>query len=288
MYVLEVPYFDLEEIYKSGQAFRWIKLNDKKYIIPLRDKALKVEQQRQRIIFDCTEEAFFERWWDYFDFEVDYQALNNAIKFCDESFKIPANRAKGVHILKQDLFEVIISCCLETVSSIQKTEQMVKGIARKIGVKHKQSMKEAGQVVWYEFPTPEIFLQKQNLLTTQEVGYKKETLLGLCELILTGWLDFEFLRSLSYEEAKSYLMEFNGIEPKAADSICLYGLHHLQAFPVDIHIEQIARRSKMTSDEYLEWFVGNNKRVNENRGVLRQYLWYNEVYPPERMEDWLK
>lgn len=288
MYVLEIPFMDLDQIYNSGQVFRWIRLNDHKYVIPFRDKALKVEQQKQRFMFDCSEEAFFETWWDYFDAQTDYSILNNAVRFCDESFKIPANRAKGIHIIKQDLFEVIIACSLETATSVQRTKEMMNGIARKTGVKHKQAMREAGQVCWYEFPTPEKLLQKQDFLTTQETGYKHDIIIGLCESIVDGWLDFELLQSMAYEEAKEYLMEFDGIGPKVADSICLYGLHHMKAFPVDTHLNQIFERDGMTYDEFVEWFLEDNKIAKENKGLLRQYLWYNEVYPPRRLEEWMK
>lgn len=288
MYVLEIPFMDLDQIYNSGQVFRWIRLNDHKYVIPFRDKALKVEQQKQRFMFDCSEEAFFETWWDYFDTQTDYSILNNAVRFCDESFKIPANRAKGIHIIKQDLFEVIIACSLETATSVQRTKEMMNGIARKTGVKHKQAMREAGQVCWYEFPTPEKLLQKQDFLTTQETGYKHDIIIGLCESIVDGWLDFELLQSMAYEEAKEYLMAFDGIGLKVADSICLYGLHHMQAFPVDTHLNQIFERDGMTYDEFVEWFLEDNKIAKENKGLLRQYLWYNEVYPPRRLEEWMK
>lgn len=288
MYVLEIPFMDLDQIYNSGQVFRWIRLNDHKYVIPFRDKALKVEQQKQRFMFDCSEEAFFETWWDYFDAQTDYSILNNAVRFCDESFKIPANRAKGIHIIKQDLFEVIIACSLETATSVQRTKEMMNGIARKTGVKHKQAMREAGQVCWYEFPTPEKLLQKQDFLTTQETGYKHDIIIGLCESIVDGWLDFELLQSMAYEKAKEYLMEFDGIGPKVADSICLYGLHHMKAFPVDTHLNQIFERDGMTYDEFVEWFLEDNKIAKENKGLLRQYLWYNEVYPPRRLEEWMK
>ena len=52
MFVIEVPYFNLDQIYNSGQAPRWIKLMESKYVIPHRDKALKIEQQRDRS--DCA------------------------------------------------------------------------------------------------------------------------------------------------------------------------------------------------------------------------------------------
>lgn len=288
MYVLEIPYMDLDQIYNSGQVFRWMRLNNHKYVIPFRDKALKVEQQKQRFMFDCSEEVFFETWWDYFDIQTDYSILNNAIKRCDEEIKIAANRAKGIHILKQDIFEIIIACSLETATSVQRASEMLQGIAKKTGFKHKQAMREVGQVCWYEFPTPERLLKKQDYLTIQETGYKHDIIIGLCEAIVDGWLDLDLLQSMSYEEAKDYLMEFDGIGPKVADSICLYGLHHMQAFPIDTHLNQVFDRNELTYEEYYEWFIEDNQIADNNKGLLRQYLWYNEVFPPRRLEKWMQ
>ena len=45
MFIIEVPFMNLDQIYNSGQCFRWIKLRDGKYAIPYGDKVLKVEQQ---------------------------------------------------------------------------------------------------------------------------------------------------------------------------------------------------------------------------------------------------
>ena len=53
MFVIEVPYFNLDKIYESYQAPRWIKLKESKYVIPHRDKALKIEQQKTRLIMSC-------------------------------------------------------------------------------------------------------------------------------------------------------------------------------------------------------------------------------------------
>lgn len=288
MYVLEIPYMDLDQIYQSGQAFRWTQLREHKYVIPFRDKVLKVEQQKQRFMFDCTEEEFFNIWWNYFDIQTDYSILNNAIQRTDDANKIVGNRAKGIHILNQDLFEAIIACSLETATSVQRTSEMMRGIARKTGVKHKQAMREAGQVCWYEFPAPERLLQKQDYLTTQETGYKHDVIVGLCEAIVDGWLDLDLLRSMDYKEAKEYLMEFDGIGPKVADSICLFGLHKMQAFPVDTHLLKVFKRYDLSYEEYCEWFLEDNVIANKNKGLLRQYLWYNEVYPPRRIEEWMK
>ena len=79
MYVIEILYLDLDQIYKSGQVFRWIKLKDGKYIVINKDKTVKVEQKKTRFIFDCSEEDFYNVWWKYFDLQTDYSIPNYSI-----------------------------------------------------------------------------------------------------------------------------------------------------------------------------------------------------------------
>lgn len=283
MYVIEILYLDLDQIYKSGQVFRWIKLKDGKYIVINKDKIVKVEQKKTRFIFDCSEEDFYNVWWKYFDLQTDYSIPNYAIGSIGKEEKIAATRGKGIHILNQDLFEIIISCSLETATSVQRVSQMVNGIAKKCGIKHKNAMREAGQVIWYEFPTVDQIIEKQDSLTTQETGYKYDTIIDLCKSIRDGWLDLDVLKTLDYYAAKSYLTDFNGIGPKVADSICLYGLHHMQAFPVDTHMMKVLKSMDLDFEDYYSWFIEGNETIRNNAGLLRQYLWYNEVNPPRRI-----
>ena len=76
MFVIEVPYINLDQIYESGQVFSWIKLRDSKYVIPFGNQALKIEQQKERLIMNCTDEQFYNIWFYYFDMNTDYMTIN--------------------------------------------------------------------------------------------------------------------------------------------------------------------------------------------------------------------
>lgn len=282
MYVIKVPYINLNQIYNSGQVFSWIKVRDSKYIIPFKNQALKVEQQNDRLIMSCTDEQFYNIWYDYFDIGTDYLTLNFSVRRrIDKYMSICANRSSGVRILHQDLFEMIITFALATATNIPRIKNMVESISKVCGIKHKQSMREVGQVVWYEFPSAEAILNKQDKLDQCKLGYRKNIIIELCQDIIDGWLDLEELSQMSYEDAKEYLMQFNGIGPKVADCICLYGLHHTQAFPVDTHIEQILEREYDCDYEtFSEWYLDDFKGYE---GIIQQYMFYNELNPPKEV-----
>ena len=278
MFVIEAPYIDLDQIYNSGQIFTWIKLRDKKYVIPYRNNALKIEQVKNRLIMSCNEEQFYDMWYWYLDLQTDYCDINFKAKRISEEMKICAVRGSGIHIIRQDLFEMIITFCLATATNIPRIKWMVQAIKESFGVKHVQHMREAGKVTWYEFPSPVTILTNQDLLDNCKLGYRKDVIIRICQDIVDGWLDLDLLSGMSYQDAKEYLMQFSGIGPKVADCICLYGLHHLQAFPVDTHIEQILERDyNCCYDVFQDWHLGS---LSSYGGVIQQYMFYNETNPP--------
>ena len=283
MFVIEVPYFNIDQMYESGQVFSWIKMREGKYVIPFRDKAVKIEQQKDRLIIACPEEDFYTCWYEYFDLQTDYMSLNFKAKAIDDYLKICANRGKGIHILKQDLFEMIITFMIDTDTNIPRVKQMLDRVCMSCGIKHIQSMRECGKITWYEFPTPEMILKNQDKIGTLGLD-RKEHILQVCQDIVDGWLDMEELKQMTYEDAREYLMQFDGIGPKVADCICLYGLHKTESFPIDTHIKDIFEREYDCDYEtFKEWYLDGRESY---AGVIQQYMFYNEINPPKEVGKW--
>jgi len=56
-----------------------------------------------------------------------------------------------------------------------------------------------------------------------------------------GELDLDFLREMPVEEARHWLISFNGIGPKTAAIVLLFSLD-MPAFPVDTHVHRVSKR----------------------------------------------
>ena len=59
----------------------------------------------------------------------------------------------------------------------------------------------------------------------------------------------------------------------------------MESFPVDTHLMKIFKNMDLNFEDYYSWFIEDNETVRKNAGLLRQYLWYNEVNPPRRIGD---
>lgn len=283
MFVIEVPFLDLNQIYESAQPLRWIKLRDNKYVIQDGHSALKVEQQKGRLIMSCSEEEFYSKWYDYFDMGTDYG--NAYFKLCrngGDFLKICAVRNGGVRVIHQDLFECIITHIIYSNCDYYVAKFMLDNFTRVCGVEHTQGMREAGRITWYEFPTPEAILEKIDILGLPEKVYKE--IRNICEDIIEGWLDIDELKKMESNEALGYLMDFCK-NIKALNFISLYGLHNLDWFPDNKFIDDIIIREfwdiGFFVEEYLDKFKGY-------RGITYMYIVGNELNPPRNLADEMK
>ena len=75
---------------------------------------------------------------------------------------------------------------------------------------------------------------------------------------------------MPYKKAHAALLTLPGVGVKVADCVCLFGLHKLDAFPIDTHIRQ------MLDAHYKRGFP--MRRYKGFAGVLQQYAFYYELY----------
>lgn len=197
MFVIEIPYFNLNQIYDSYQAPRWIKLKDDLYVVMHKDKAIKVQQQRDRfdfnryrLMFSCNEEDFYNTWYEYFDLRTDYLDMNFKTKYANKKLRPPCNRAAGVHILNQDPWELYIYTKLVSFLGYDKAKAAINFIAQDLGIKHDQSIREHGRVVWYEFP--DVFVIYDNIHKLRDLGKVNKWLDKLCKAVIDG---FDFVNA---------------------------------------------------------------------------------------------
>ena len=75
MFYMQIPFFSLDKTFESGQNLLWKKICDGKYIVTHRNKIVQVEQNRDRFMFSCSQDDFYNIWFEYFDLGTDYMDL---------------------------------------------------------------------------------------------------------------------------------------------------------------------------------------------------------------------
>lgn len=110
--------FSIAQICESGQCFRMEEIQDGRYQVIAEDRYLELEQQGNRVRFDCTEVEYRDFWRHYFDIETDYGAVMAQINPNDTYLTAATQLAWGVRILNQDLWEMIVTFLISQQNNI--------------------------------------------------------------------------------------------------------------------------------------------------------------------------
>ena len=124
---------------------------------------------------------------------------------------------------------------------------------------------------YYAFPKAEAFAcLEEDDLKACNLGYRSRYVVRAAKAVVAGEIDLQAIEKMKYAKAKEELLKIFGVGVKVADCICLFGLHHLEAFPVDTHINQALEK------HYKRGFP--KRRYKGFEGVLQQYIFYYELF----------
>lgn len=275
--------FNLRQIADSGQCFRMIPCapDDPRtaYQVISGRHFLIVEQHGDKAVFHCPDDEF-AFWEHYFDLETDYDTYIRMIDPTDDYLSKAAAFGSGIRILNQDLWEMIITFIISQQKTIPAIRALVEALSEKYGTRCEHD-------TFYAFPTPEE-LNRASLddLLALKLGYRAKYIKCTCEDVCSGKLDLDRLRGLNYADSMETLLSCYGIGVKVANCICLFGLHHISAFPVDTWIKKIllreyAPKSKCTryvpESRLCEALIEENfSKYPGFAGVLQQYIFFYE------------
>ena len=266
MFTEKINNFDLKEICISGQCFRMHE-DDGAFTVIAGDRYLKVSQDGENVTFFCDREEFEGFWKEYFDLDTDYEAILAAVDPEDSYLMRAADTACGVRILRQGLWEMIVTFLISQQNNIPRITKCVENICRAYGRK----CRAADGTEYYAFPEPEALASlEEDALMACNLGYRSKYVVRCARKIAGGSFDLEALKTMDYEEAKAYLLTLFGVGEKVANCICLFALHHVDAFPIDTHIRQVL------DAHYADGFPFD--RYRGFAGIIQQYIFYFELH----------
>lgn len=282
MYRIQIKDMDFEQIARSGQCFRMEGREGENGVwsIAAAGEYVEAVKDGDSFLFSCGEREFKETWAGYFDSQTDYGGYKKHVDSEDAYLRVAMEWGWGVRILHQDLWEMLVTFLISQNNNITRITGSVKELCKRFGDKRKGlglTMSPDGS--WKEtvrnydaFPEPEsLSLAGLKGLSGLGLGYRDKYILSIAEMC-SGPEGKEWLLRLKeadYKSAHSILMEQYGIGRKVADCICLFGLHHVGAFPVDTHVKQILEL------HYPQGFP--LERYQGYAGILQQYMFYYKI-----------
>ena len=282
-YVIKnIESFEPKHIFECGQCFRWNIEDDGSYTGVVKNNVLNVKKEENSIIIKgMCEDNLEELCKDYFDLDTDYQKIKNKLSKLDNNLRVSIKYGKGIRILKQDVWEALISFIISANNNIPRIKGIIERISKQYGE----------EIIWdnkiyYTFPNPE---QLSNAsvsdLRKLGLGFRDVRVFETCRLINQNIISIEELETIkNIDELKEQLLRFPGVGPKVADCIMLFSMKKLEVFPIDVWVKRVM--TELYGDEIRK--LKNNSTIISNKqileyaqqyfgnlaGVAQQYLFY--------------
>ncbi len=260
-------YINLKQIAESGQCFRWKKMCSGRYFVISDGRAACFFQEKTgiRILCKSKDEAYFRR---YLDLDTDYGKVIEQIDKEDVFLTGAAQMGKGIRILRQDLWEMIISFIISQRNNIPRIMKSIDALCEKLGEKIIFDY-EGEYLVGYSFPAPEVIVGAD--LSEFKFGYREKYIRQIAEDVLEGKFNLEEVKKAvesgqTPEQVKEMLKQLKGVGEKVASCIQLFGLHQLELFPIDTWIAKVEKK----------YYNGHFpvEKYKDTAGIMQQYLFF--------------
>ena len=260
-------YVNLKQIAESGQCFRWKKMCPGRYFVISDGKAACFFQEKTgiRILCRSKDEEYFRR---YLDLDTDYGKVIEQIDEKDDFLTGAAQMGRGIRILCQNLWEMIISFIISQRNNIPRIMKSIDTLCEKLGEQIVFDY-EGEHLVGYTFPAPEVIAGAD--LSEFKFGYREKYIRQTAEDILEGKFDLEEVKNAveegkTPEQVKEMLKQLKGVGEKVASCIQLFGLHQLELFPIDTWIAKVEKT----------YYNGHFpvEKYKDTAGIMQQYLFF--------------
>ena len=268
--------FDLVHIFECGQCFRWYKNDDESYTGVIKYGVLNVKKINNDIYFkgflDCDIKDVI---YDYFDLENDYSKIKKEFGKIDCNLKEATKFGSGIRILRQDLWEMVISYIISSNNNIPRIKKIINEISKKYGKKITWNNND-----YYLFPTVnELSIASKEDLRTLGTGFRDKYIFETTNLIKNKVIDLNKLKELSTIDARNVIKQGSGIGDKVADCILLFGMHRFDVFPVDVWVRRVMNElyihnkdeNNVKKEEIIDFA---SKKFGDKMGLAQQYLFY--------------
>ena len=265
--------FDVAQTFDCGQCFRFNKTKENEYSGVAFGKYIQaVCSDDEIILHGIDEEEFADVWKDFFDLDTDYAAIQKIIA-TDDIIKNAMEYGSGIRLLKQDLWECLISFIVSQNNNIPRIKKIIEAICTQYGTPI-----QTDDGAKYAFPTPEqLSCATKESLKELGAGYRDEYILLTAKAVAEGSFDLDELKALPTDEARKMLLSLKGVGGKVADCILLFGMHRTEVCPHDVWVKRIfTQKYNIENITEKKGYALASSKWGEYAGIAQQYLFYAE------------
>ena len=252
--------FNAKQILDCGQIFRYT-INDNIAIVHSQDKQATITTEVDKVVILTKDVDYFE---NFFDLKTDYAKIKEELSN-DVFLSQAVNYGYGIRILKNDLFEMIISFIISANNNISRIKKSIEYLCKHFG---------ENKGIYYSFPSLES-LKRARIedFRLAGLGYRAEQMFHTVQCLTNK--DVETLKLKSKEEQFNFLTSLKGVGEKVANCIMLFGLGVKDAFPVDTWINKVYNKltnSNETNRKKITKILTD--RYKNLSGYAQQYFFY--------------
>lgn len=262
----DISNFNLDETFNCGQCFRWNKISDNYFTGIAFGKVLNIYSHNNTIVFENSSITDYNNiWHNYFDLNTDYNKIKDTISKIHPTLKIASTYAPGIRILKQDPWEALCSFIISQNNNIPRIKGIVERLCNCFG--------NEIQPGFFSFPSYQVISTlSKNELAPLKCGFRDNYIIDAAKKVSSGEINFEKIKELPIDLARKELMKIKGVGPKVAECTLLYGLHRLDAFPIDVWMSRALKT--FFPDKSISYF-------GEYAGIAQQYIFHYTRMNPD-------
>ena len=259
---------DLAQTLDCGQSFRWVEREDGGFDGVAFNRSVTVRLDGTDLYIENADESDRELWHSYFDLGLDYGKIRGEISAIHPILADAAKYAPGIRILRQEPYEALCTFIISQNNNIKRIKGIVQRLCEQFGDRLPDGT--------YAFPDAE----KMASLTADDLaplraGFRNRYLVDAARKVADGDVDLEKCRSCDYDEARRELMQITGVGVKVADCALLFGLHRIEAFPLDVWMNRAMATlfPGMTPGDFGQY-----------AGIAQQYIFHYSRMNPKLFE----
>ena len=250
---------DIEKTFECGQCFRWNADSEGVYRGIAMGCPARVWNEGEDVYIST--EGPPDMWREYFDLDRDYETISRGFQG-GEYLERCIEAGLGIRILRQEPWEALCSFIISQCNNISRIKGIVERLCRIFGERV-----DFEDETYYAFPGPEVLAGLMpEALADLRSGYRAAYIINAAEAIVSGDLKLAELIDCDYKTAHKKLMELRGVGAKVANCVVLFGLYHMEGFPIDVWIKRALKEHFPAGFDPAE--------LGEYAGLAQQYIFY--------------